>query len=107
MKALSSVLQGLVRMEATELALRLTLLLLLLQPVGNWHVRPFVLALAGAEAALAAHLGDMDRAMKAAAEAVQLTPWWGASHLDLHRTRWLYGPLLEHPPFQELIAPRG
>ena len=60
-----------------------------------------------AEAALAAHLGDMDRAMKAAAEAVQLTWWWGASQLDLHQTPWLYGPLLEHPPFQELIAPRG
>ncbi len=48
MKALSSALQGLVRMEATDLGMRLTLLLLLLQPVGNWHVRPFVLALAGA-----------------------------------------------------------
>jgi len=47
-RALSGMLRDLARMDATDLALRLTLFLLLLQPVGNWRVRPFVLALAAA-----------------------------------------------------------
>ena len=35
-------------MQPVDLALRLTLLLLLLQPIGNWRVRPLALAVAGA-----------------------------------------------------------
>ena len=38
----------LARMDVTDLVLRLTLLLLLLQPIGNWRVRPLALAVAGA-----------------------------------------------------------
>ncbi len=48
MKALSSTLQQWIRIEGMDLVLRLTLLLLLLQPLGNWRVRGIVLALAAA-----------------------------------------------------------
>ncbi len=47
MKTLIRALHGLARMDVTDLALRLTLLLLLLQPIGNWRVGPLVLVLAG------------------------------------------------------------
>ena len=40
-------LRSVAAMSRVDLALRLTLLDLLLRPVGDWTIRPFVLALAG------------------------------------------------------------
>ena len=44
----SDPLAALVRIDAVDLALRLTLLDLLLRPIGPWGIRPALLALAGA-----------------------------------------------------------
>jgi TolB-like protein len=56
------------------------------------------------EAVLAGHRGELERAMDLVREEglPSGAGWWEA------RSRpYFYGPLLDHPPFQEFIAPRG
>ena len=56
-------------------------------------------------AEIAALLGDLEQATILLGQAIELTPQWGL-HMRVHQDTD-FDPLRDHPPFRELMRPKG